>query len=232
MPDLGCLLIHGFTGGPFEMQPLADHLQQCNYTTLCPTLSGHGTNKRELARTTWKDWLQSAEDNYLQLARRHSQIVVIGFSMGGLLAVNLAVKYPVSKLVTVSMPIYPLWFKQLARNVVADIKGGNYQHLRKYYANSSSTPLKAIINLFSLIRHTKPLLTSLQVPWLILQGLEDDTVHPKSALYIYQQAGSMQKYLKTLPFSGHQVFSSQEKKLVVDYISRFIAENGYAGKHF
>jgi carboxylesterase len=41
-PD-GCLLIHGFTGTPFEMRGLGQYLAARNYTVFGPRLSHHGS---------------------------------------------------------------------------------------------------------------------------------------------------------------------------------------------
>ena len=44
--ETGCLLIHGFTGAPTEMQPLGKYLADCGYSVLGIRLAGHGTGRR------------------------------------------------------------------------------------------------------------------------------------------------------------------------------------------
>ena len=46
-----CLLLHGSTPNPEEMQFLADDLHGRGYTVLNVRLAGHGTHPRDLART-------------------------------------------------------------------------------------------------------------------------------------------------------------------------------------
>src|SRR5580704_15003176 len=41
-PD-GVLVLHGFTGSPFSMRPLADKLAEAGYAVELPRLPGHGT---------------------------------------------------------------------------------------------------------------------------------------------------------------------------------------------
>ena len=39
----GVLCIHGFTGGPYEVQPIADYLEKnTDWKIVVPTLPGHG----------------------------------------------------------------------------------------------------------------------------------------------------------------------------------------------
>ncbi|NQD52654.1 carboxylesterase, partial [Bacillus altitudinis] len=40
---IGCLCIHGFTGAPYEVEPLAEYLKQTtDWTVQSVTLPGHG----------------------------------------------------------------------------------------------------------------------------------------------------------------------------------------------
>src|SRR3954471_2522919 len=57
----GVLCLHGITGTPFEIRPLAEALGRRGWTVAAPTLAGHGGTLRDLANTTWHDWLASAE---------------------------------------------------------------------------------------------------------------------------------------------------------------------------
>jgi carboxylesterase len=84
------LCLHGFTGTPFEIRPIADELTRLGYHVESPTLAGHGADVKALEGTGWRDWLRSAELAFDALAARTSgRIAVVGFSMGGLLALRL-----------------------------------------------------------------------------------------------------------------------------------------------
>src|SRR5512143_863129 len=50
------LLIHGFTGTPYEVRPLAEHLAGRGLEVATPVLPGHGQDAAALNRTTWRDW--------------------------------------------------------------------------------------------------------------------------------------------------------------------------------
>jgi carboxylesterase len=99
-----CLLLHGFTANPEEMQFLADDLHGRGYTVLNIRLAGHGTDPRDLARTRWTDWLLSVEDGLDLLRGLSRQTVLIGQSMGGMIALTAAAQYPVAGVVALSTP--------------------------------------------------------------------------------------------------------------------------------
>src|SRR5581483_5557247 len=78
----GVLCLHGLTGTPFEVRPLAEALGAAGYTVEVPLLAGHGGTLRDLAATQWSDWLASAERAMDDLYRRIDgrPICVVGFS--------------------------------------------------------------------------------------------------------------------------------------------------------
>ena len=73
---------------------LGEYLAKCGFTVYGPRLKGHGTHYEEMEGTTWKDWIESADDGYRMLKKKCSQIFVVGLSMGGTLAVELAHRHP------------------------------------------------------------------------------------------------------------------------------------------
>lgn len=88
--DIGVLLCHGFTGSPQSMRPWGEHLAGVGLTVRCPRLPGHGTDWREMNRTSWNDWYGRVSDELGQLSQRCATVLVCGLSMGGTLALRLA----------------------------------------------------------------------------------------------------------------------------------------------
>lgn len=102
----GCLLIHGWTGAPFEMEPLVTPLHSMGLDTRLVTLPGHGTTFRDFCTTWFSDWAAGAERAYEAYAQEVDRVVVMGLSMGGTLSLHLAAKYPVAAVVTMAAPVY------------------------------------------------------------------------------------------------------------------------------
>ncbi|AKF83944.1 alpha/beta hydrolase [Myxococcus fulvus 124B02] len=96
--DLGqgpeaCLLLHGFTGSPWDVRPLGEALAARGMRVVAPLLPGHGTTPQALLRVTWRDWREAALEALDDL-RGHSSVYVAGLSMGALLALGLAAERP------------------------------------------------------------------------------------------------------------------------------------------
>ena len=102
----GVLLIHGFTGLPVELFLLGQALNRAGFNVLCPRLAGHGTNERDLMRTTRDDWFNSVLDGFFILRGVCDKIFVVGHSMGGLLTLKLSTEHAVKKIVTLAAPIF------------------------------------------------------------------------------------------------------------------------------
>ena len=98
----GCLCIHGFTGSPYEVEPLAQYIQMhMDCKILVPTLPGH-EQQGNLADVVYEEWIYCAEKSLKELIRECEEVYVIGFSMGGVIASYLASKYHIEKLVLLS----------------------------------------------------------------------------------------------------------------------------------
>ena len=86
----GVLLVHGITGGPAEMKPLARKLADSGFVVSCPQLAGHCSNLSALKKTGWRDWYASVEVALADLRERCDAIFISGLSMGALLALEIA----------------------------------------------------------------------------------------------------------------------------------------------
>src|SRR5712692_8608567 len=104
--SVGCLLIHGFSGSPWEMRWLGEQLAADGYTVLGPLLAGHGTTPEDMNTTRWPDWYASVVAGYRQLREECEQVIAIGLSLGGALALHLAAHEPVDGLVLMATPLH------------------------------------------------------------------------------------------------------------------------------
>src|SRR4051812_37684120 len=79
------LLLHGFTGSPWEVRPLGESLAARGYHAFAPRLPGHGTSPEAMLYVTHLDWEREAE-RALHALQRFERVFVAGLSMGSLLA--------------------------------------------------------------------------------------------------------------------------------------------------
>lgn len=227
----GVLLVHGFTGSPSEMRPLGEFLHQQDFTVLGPRLCGHGTSAIEMADTRWPHWYSSVEDGYHVLKAVCDDIVVVGLSMGGLLAFRLATEYLVHKIVSLNTPIFLADKRLPLLPVVRLFRSFMPKERRemdvdpKYNIHYESTPLSSLSSMMELIRQVDNLLPLIDRPTLIVQSRNEHTVRPESALHIHDRVGSSDKRLHWLERSGHVATLDVERHKVFEIIADFILEN-------
>src|SRR3990167_2186501 len=127
----GVLLLHGFTGTPDSMRPVANKLIHSGFTISAPLLAGHGTTPENLARTDWTTWFHSAQKAYMELHQKCSKIFVAGLSMGALLGLQLATDYPPSTM-AIGCLATPLHLKSKISRLLPFIRHTPLRHLWKY----------------------------------------------------------------------------------------------------
>jgi len=219
---IGCFIIHGFGGNIEEVAPLIGYLNEKGLKTLCPVLKGHTGKRKDFAASTYEDWIRSAETGLQEFLKDCDRVILIGFSMGGLIAVNLAKKYEVFAIITLNTPIYHWDLNKIVSNLRSDLKNKDLTNLKRYLKAAQNSPFPALINFKMLLRNTKPLLKEIKCPILIIQALEDDTTRIKSAEFILKNVASGKKKIIYYPNSGHLICRSLASKEVFMDVSEFI----------
>ena len=219
---IGCLLVHGFGGGPGELEPLAKFLESKGMQTLLPVLKGHTGKRADIKGVSYRDWVQSGEAALKELLDRCNCVFVIGFSMGGLVAVSLPPFPQIKGLVLLNTPIYPWNLKRILLNLVEDMKRRHYGHFRFYVSCILKFPLSALIEFVRFLRAVKPRFREVHTPLFIAQALQDDVVQPRSAEYIHRHASSLDKTLKYYDGSAHLICHSEARFQLFEDILAFI----------
>jgi carboxylesterase len=84
-------------------------------------------------------------------------------------------------------------------------------------------PLIAVDQLLNLMRVTRKVVPAVKTPSLIMHGVQDDVVHPRSAHYLFDHIGSDAKDLVFWHNSGHGVVFDAEREEVWRRVSEFAA---------
>jgi carboxylesterase len=87
-----CLLIHGFTGSPWDMRPLGEALAAAGHHVRGVRLPGHGTTPGAMQQAGAPDWLLACDEALSSFAE--PTVAVAGLSLGALLALVLAARHP------------------------------------------------------------------------------------------------------------------------------------------
>lgn len=228
---IGCLCIHGFTGAPYEVEPLVEYLKnRTDWVFRVPTLPGHGETLR-LKGVHYQEWIRHAEEELKELLEICDEVYVVGFSMGGLIASFLAAHYPVDKLILLSAAAYYIHPKQLAADVkmfIKDIFTGsirNNELFLRYKRKITETPLAATLEFRRLVTYIRPMLHQVNVPTFIAQGESDGIVPPKSAEYLYRTIGAKEKKIIYIKESKHHICHCGERTVLFSQVLDFLGNS-------
>jgi carboxylesterase len=240
----GVLCLHGFTGTPFEVRPLAEALAGRGFTVMVPALAGHCGTVAELARTRWPDWLASTEAALDRLLGEveGGRVAVAGFSLGGLLALRLARLRPtqVAALAVMAAPLrlrpYQVRAVRLLARLPALLRRGPFDVLPKLggydivdremallnpaLAGMPVQGLASMLELGDLVRRDLP---DIRVPTLVAHGERDRTVPLQDSLELVGTLGAPIVERLFLPRSGHLIAIDVERSALVEAVSRFFA---------
>lgn len=232
--DRGCLLLHGFTGSPLEMVPMAEALVQDGFTVHVARLAGHGTSPEDLAMTSWEDWVGSGREALRALQARCRTVAIAGLSMGGAIALHLAATDAPTAVVAMATPVRlrPLLHRlaRAARSVlryapVVRRVGPRSPEVLPYRASYPRIPLGVMGDLSSLLDRTRELLPRVRAPLLVAQGRWDWAIPAESAEVIYTHVASEVRRLIWLPHSGHLVTLDRDRGHLFAEVRRFLGEH-------
>jgi len=192
-------------------------------------LNGHGTNPEDLDGVTYEKWTQSVKSAASALKETYGKVVLVGMSMGGLLALDCASTVPVDGVIVISTPIYLFdWrshFLWLAEKVTRSIpkRPRHIDAPARYDVAYHEMPLSGVREFLRLLSTVKKrTLPRVTAPLLIIQSEADRTVRPQSAQYIYEHAASPLKRIEMLPQGKHVLTLYKERGLVYQKIDRFL----------
>jgi carboxylesterase len=239
--EAGVVLLHGLTSNLRAVAPLRALAEQLGLVVEAPMLRGHGTHPRDLRGVNWHDWM---EDVALARARlRHSvpQVVLIGFSMGGLLALAsaaedpagvaaivtlapaLRIAHPLAPLVRLAsgwMPYVPMGPVRPAGQPVRSGHDGGYDRLAT----------DAFWSFYQATGRVERLLPQVTAPILIAHGRRDRIIRPDSALIAYDRVRSTDKQLVWLDHGTHALLRGWERQVLLEHVRCFLQTRCMAGR--
>lgn len=185
----GVLVLHGFTGNPFSMRPLAESLAKAGHAVELPLLPGHGTAVDDMLETRWADWSAAAEASYRDLAARCESVAVAGLSMGGTLSCWLAERHAEISGIAVINPLVEPPTDDLVAAVqslleagtsVMDGIGSDIALPDATELSYAGTPVAPLLSLFEGVREVSADLSSIRCPVLLFSSREDHVVPPSN----------------------------------------------------
>ncbi len=226
----GALLIHGFTGTPQGLRAWAEALVDAGLTVALPRLPGHGTTVEEANQVSWHDWVAEVERALALLREQCDEVVVMGLSMGGTLAIRLAevhgeeiaglvlvnpsllTKRPDRFLVPVLRLVKPTW-----PGIASDIKKPGSVELAY-----DVIPVRAAHQLAALWKATRADLGRVTQPLLVLRSTEDHVVEPDSARLLLDKVASTDVSEVLLHDSYHVATLDNDLPVIIEQSLSFV----------
>lgn len=236
---MGCLLVHGFAGSPYDMRFLGQRLNEAGHTASALRLSDHADRLGELGQGGWREWHRAVEAALDELRERCRTVVAIGLSLGGLLVLRLAAERPatVQALVLLSpalilanpwparlagvgsrvLPFLPqrLRFVNKAGSDIAD------PETRASRPSYPKMPLGSVFEIVRLQEDVRAALPRVTQPVLLLQGRRDGTVSLETVELLRRGLSNLQDAI-VLPDSRHVITVDVEKDRVATEVVSFV----------
>jgi len=212
--DIGVLMLHGFSSSPKDFHELANFLAGKNITVYAPLLPGHGTHPKNLKGISYQQWSDAAQESLNKLDTKKK--FVLGYSMGGTLALHLASENELNGIISINSAILLankyikfIPIVKTAETYTSKKPETIIQFIDEKRTVYDSMPLSSVLELEKLISSLQ--LQKITEPILILQSENDNTILLESAEVIYSSIKSEDKRLIFLENSTHFKINNQEE---------------------
>jgi carboxylesterase len=195
--SMGVLVLHGFTGNPFSMRPLAERCASAGYSVVLPRLPGHGTTLQDLVPRRWPDFVEVALASYDELAERCDKVAVVGLSVGGGLTALIAEERPVAGCVFINPMLkgpgaeIEQGLRDLIDSGLDVLETDSNSDIKKEgvsEAKYEGWPLRALQSVIDGVEVVDANLSSITAPSLLLSSREDHTVAPANGDEIVEKS--------------------------------------------
>ena len=230
-----CLLIHGYALTPAEFEPLANRLIKSGFTVVAPWIPDHGASPKRLADGDPWSWAQEMGRHLHELKASHARVFVVGRSLGGTIAIDLASRYPVEGIVAINPllllkrygPVRPETLYGFARFLtpyVPYLKSLNMSRPEMLHlaAGTSWVPTAQAIALSRYASEVHGRAERVRAPALVITSLRDRIVDPSSSGAFAERFSSKRVDRLELSRSGHIAQLDWDGPQVIEAVARFL----------
>jgi carboxylesterase len=231
--------VHGFGGTVAEIRPLLDAVAGAGYAVDAGLLAGHGTRAEELQGTTYEAWLAGARTRMRAAKERYGRFVLLGFSMGSLVAMELASEHPeglaglvvLGCALTLTAPMsvpFGLWQRlhlplpdaYLLKPLAGDAVDPAALDLLVTYDRH---PIRAAYEVYRAGPRVRALVPRITCPALALHGRQDHVCTWRNATWFAEHVGSRDVGVRIFENSAHVVACDAERGEVARETLRWLA---------
>ncbi|MEE1077320.1 MAG: alpha/beta fold hydrolase [Acutalibacteraceae bacterium] len=224
--DTVVLFIHGILGSPNIFNKYIEKTPK-DWSVYNMLLDGHGKTVKDFAHSSMKKWKRQVDRTVYELSMKYDKIMIVGHSMGTLLAINSTKKYPskIKQLFFLAVPlkiflrpIAPLTalkvvFDEVSDNdpvAIAMRDGYSIQIEKNLFVYISWLP--RYMELFKESRATRARVNMIDVPCNVYLSKKDDMVSIHSSKYF---ENNERIKLSVLENSLHMYFVDDEMNFLL-----------------
>jgi len=240
----GVLLLHGFVGSPKDFGDLPQRLADAGYLVYAPLLPGHGTRPQDLLDEDADTWVAAAEEAYRDLRSRCDWVAVVGFSMGGTLAVDLFAESEVDQpdALVLACPflgatrrwyaVLPLetWNRILMPVLPYVVKGTTFVQIDRREVASEIISYRTVPT-YAIECLSRAAARARRVRWrmppgrtLLLYAEHDGAASPSRIRQFADRWGIPETSRVVLTNSNHHVFWDYDREQAIDAVIKFLDE--------
>lgn len=242
LPRGAVLLVHGFVGSPKDFGALPETLADDGWLVEALLLPGNGTDPRDLRDVAAEGYVALVRERIADLRADHGVVALVGFSMGGAVAVAAAAEEPVDALV-LGAPFAGVTYRwyyllplrtwgALIRPVTPWVyKGKAFIQVNRPEAKNELfsydwIPAGAFQTLYGLgdAATASGVPEAVKAPVLWIHAPRDVAASYGAAHELYARLGSASKRHVKAERSNHHVFVDYDRELVVEEVRAFLAD--------
>jgi carboxylesterase len=233
------LLIHGFTGTPYEMRYLGERLAAQGFRVKGVRLAGHGLDPIAFGQANADQWVRECLEALDSLAVGARHLFVAGLSMGALLAVILAAERP-ANVSGIALLAPAFRFHGTVRLFMWLFRNGPMRRLLRYIPKGGSAvldgeqrranpsiarvPTSGAGELGSMIDRAEEALPKVHAPALVMYSRFDPTVAPRAAFLAAERMGSKPVRMVEVTRSLHVITIDNDRERVAEEVGSFFRE--------
>lgn len=231
-PDICLFMIHGFTGSAPELYPLAKLINDGGISIKAIGLPGHGTSSLEALKAVGpKDWLDAVNKGYDEACAKYKKVFAFGYSMGGVLAINLTKNHTLPGLIlcepAVTVNNNFTWLAKLLRHTNlkfewSDSKWEFPDHSEKFWRGQKGYYVKSVADLLTVSKLARKQIPSITCPIMATWATNDQAVRKSGIDMALNKSKSEMKVYKEYVGNTHHLPSEPEKEQLAKDILEFI----------
>jgi len=232
------LLLHGAGDTPQTLRYLGEYLHRRGFHVEAPLLPGHGRSVGDFRRVSADDLTSAARAAYVELRDRSSWTGVIGLSMGGALAVQVAAEFADLPALGLAAPYLemPRRIERAAR--ISWLWGPFVPLVESTEGLSIFDPVERTRNLaygvftagalralYETVRRAAAASPRVKAPTLVIQSREDNRISIGAAERAFARLGATEKRLEWISGASHVITVDFGREHVFELLASWLEQH-------